>query len=777
MNRPSPNTSSSNAQKWIVQKLLLRLMRNWQWITIFVLVSIVTAFVTNRYSNKIYESQVKVVKGNEDASADGAAFVLGNNRFNSILNTEYERAFFTSSPILEEIIKDLNLQVFYYSQGYVRTYERFGDLPITLLYDLEKNSIPYNIRFGIIVLNENTFSLTSEQPEWKLKLQGKKFSFGELSNVEGFSFTIQKNFPIENRGNWMFMINQLADLTSYYKWSIRVDVSSQYGREAMLRLSMLSTVPEKDVLFLNRLVEEIRKRDVQRKVESSGRTLSFIDSQMQAIADSMEFIAIKLRDQKLNNQSLSAGSTEVFSRVSAIEDQKAQLVLANRYCDYLKDYITSRINEEIIVPSVLGIENALLNGLLKQYIDMRLKERTDAQLDLSSRVYQKDRVIKEKEMKAFEEVVIECIFSTKQSNYMQMAVCDQQVAEFMGAARNTMNEEIVSSNNERLYSMNEKIFTLLMDKKAVAGISRAALISDYRQLESASYNSIPLQPKSSRNYLAALAIGLLIPIAFLFERTITKNNLLSLSELEELIHIPVLGMIGNNPNPTVVKDEPKSLVAENFRTLRSNLKYIKEGSDQLVLLVTSSITEEGKSFVTSNLGYALGLQGKKTIVIGADLRKPTLKAYFGKSHGPGLSEYLSGQVEINEIINQSEDPNLSYIQSGPVPPNPAELLSGHRMSELISKLKKDYAYVLLDTPPVGTISDAAELFELADAIILVTRQEVTPVAALQQLNYFFDKASMAKTVVLFNGVKMGGGYGYYGYRFGYGYGYGEYYRS
>lgn len=775
MNRPTPSTS--NAQKWIVQKLLLRLMRNWQWITIFVLVSIVTAFITNRYSNKIYESQVRVVKGNEDVSADGAAFILGNNRYNSILNTEYERAFFTSTPILDKVILDLNLQVSYYSQGYVRTYERFGELPITLLFEVEGNKIPYSIPFRIILTNENDFTLSSEQAEWKQILQGKKFTFGESCYIDGFRFVLRKNYPIENRGDWLFKINQISDLIGFYKGSIRVDVSSQYGREAMLRLSMLSAVPEKDIVVLNRLVEEIRVRDVQRKVESSGRTLSFIDAQVQSVSDSMEYLSKKLRDQKLDNKELSAGSTEVFSRISILEDKKAEHILANHYCDYLTEYIDTRSNEDIIAPSILGVNDALLNSLLNQYIDMKLKERLDAQLNLTSRVYQKEREKRMRELGTLEDVVKESIISVKQSNKMQIEECDRQIAEYIRSARATMNEEIIFSDNQRLYSMNEKVFTLLLDKKATAGISRAALISDYRLLESASFNATPLQPKSSRNYLAALALGLLIPIAFLFERTLTKNNLLSLSELEELIHIPVLGMIGNNPNPTVVKDEPKSLVAENFRTLRSNLKYIKEGSDRLVLLVTSSITEEGKSFVTSNLGYALGLQGKKTIVIGADLRKPTLKAYFGKNPGPGLSKYLSGQVEINDIIYQSEDPNLFYIQSGPVPPNPAELLSGHRMAELITKLREDYAYVLLDTPPVGTISDAAELFELADAIILVTRQEVTPVAALQQLNYFFDKASMAKTVILFNGVKMGGGYGYYGYRFGYGYGYGEYYRS
>jgi capsular exopolysaccharide synthesis family protein len=776
MNRPSPNSSSTNSQKWLVQKLLLRLFRNWQWITISVLISMASAFFINRYSYKIFESQVRVVKGNEDVSSNGAAFVLGNNRYNSILNTEYEKAFFTSTPILEKVITDLNFQVSYFSEGYIKTYERFGDLPITLIYEEKDNIIPYGIHFRILI-NNSGYTLTSEDETWKRVLEGKQFLFGVESSISGFRFILQKNYAIENRGDWAFVINHLSTLTGYYKNSIQVDVSSQYGREAMLRLSMLSSVPEKEKVFLNRLVEEIRLRDVQRKVESSGLTLGFINAQLKAVADSMENLAKKLRDQKLNNKDLTAGSSAVFNRISALESKKAEYVLSNQYCDYLHEYISSRSTDEIVVPSILGIDNGMLNELLSQYVDMRLKERTDAQLNLSSRVYQKEREQKEKELTAYEEVVQESIVTTKHSNRMQIEECDRQIAEFIQTARSTMNEEIIYNDNQRLYSLNESVFNLLMDKKAEAGISRAALISDYRQLESAYYNTNPLEPKSSKNFIIALFVGLIIPIGLLFERTLTNNTLLSLSELEELIKIPVLGMIGNNPNPTVVKNEPKSLVAENFRTLRSNLKYIKEGSDKLVLLITSSISGEGKSFITSNLGYALGLQKKKTIVIGADLRKPTLKAYFGINSGPGLSEYLSAQAEISEIIHQSEDPNLFFIHSGPVPPNPAELLAGHRMAELIAKLREDFSYILLDTPPVGTISDAAELFVLADAIVLVTRQDKTPIAAIQQLNYFFDKDSLAKTVVMFNGVKSGTRYGYYGYRYGYGYGYGEYYKS
>jgi len=776
MNRPNPHSNTTIFQKWIIQKLMIRLMQNWQWIILFILASLTVAFLFNRYSNKIYSSQVKIVKGNEDNTSTGAAFVLGNTYYRNILNTEYERAFFTSTPALRSVIMDMNLLVTYYSKGYVRTYERYGDLPFTLKYDEKNNRIPYNVRFRILADGEN-YKLTADDKDWKSRLQNKEFTFDKEAEVDGFRFTVKKNFTFENRGDWMFRINRLDDLAGYYKGLIKVDVASNYGQVGMLRLTIISPVPEKDKVFLDHLVEEIRNRDVQQKIESSGRTLSFIEEQLGMVTDTMEFLAKKLRDLKMDNKELSAGSSSVFDRISVLEERKAYYVLSDKYCVYLRDYIKSKSQEEVVAPSVLGIDNEALNNLVQKYIDLRLQVYGDGQLGLESSLYRKDMEKQQQELAAFEDVLLESIASTMNTNAIQIAEFDRQISGFLTTARTTLSEEIVYNDNERLYSLNEKVFTHLMDKKAEAGISRAALISDYRPLEPAFTSSVPLQPKTSRNYVTALLLGIMVPLLFFFQRIVMKNTLLSLSELEDLVHLPVVGMIGEGTNPTVVRDDPKSLVAENFRTLRSNLKYIREGSDRLILLITSSVGEEGKSFITSNLSAALGLQGKRCVVIGADLRKPTLKSYFGRTTGAGLSEYLSGQAEMEEILQKSSDENLFLIHSGQIPPNPAELLSGRRMGELIKLLRPDFEYILIDTPPIGTISDASELFSIADAIIMVTRQDKTPVAALQQINHFFDKSSLEKTVVLFNGVKSGQGYGSYGYRFGYGYGYGEYYRT
>ncbi len=249
---------------------------------------------------------------------------------------------------------------------------------------------------------------------------------------------------------------------------------------------------------------------------------------------------------------------------------------------------------------------------------------------------------------------------------------------------------------------------------------------------------------------------------------------MSLSELKELVSLPIVGVIGHASGPRVFGGSMKNDVSENFRSLRSNLRYFSHEKKCVTILITSSVSAEGKTFITANLGNVMSIQGKKTLVVGADLRKPSLKNYFKTVSGPGLSQYLAGQTELEEIIHESEQENLYFTASGPVPPNPAELLSGIRMKEMLKKLTESYEMILIDTPPVGLISDAAEMFPMTDGILLVTRQDKTPVNTLKYIDHFIDDESRRKTSILFNGVKIGAGYGYYSYGYGYGYGYGYY---
>jgi len=773
------NQSKSTAtQKWIIRKLFFKMLDNWFWIIVILSIALMTAFLINRYSSKLYESQVTIVKGSEDSGSEGASFVYGSPYNMNRINADYEKAFITSLPVLKEVVKELDLNMVYYSQGRVRTYERYGNNPVKLLVDSMSTQLPLNLLISIVAEDEHTFKLSCENEHWSTLFSGQRFSFNQPSQAGAFSFILERSGRLEGTGTWSFELLSIEDMARRLQQSIQVDEIrrgySSHGSFAMLQLGIVSSVPERDRILLERLTEEIRLRDVARKIERTGRTMDFIDRQLEMVTDTMKLAADRMRDLKLENKNLSTGSSLVFDRIASLEEEMSRLILVNRYFSYLDEYIRDASTEDVVVPSSFGVDNAILGGVVQQYIEQHLALKETAQLQLRSALYNKEILTMKQQLRELEAILLESIASSSKANVILMESYRQQIDGYFQSARSVLSEEIVFTDYLRLYSLNEKMFTLLMDKKAEAGINRASIVSDYRMLESPVTFGQPLKPQKRKNLMTALLLGLMLPVTFFLIRIIIRNTLMSLSELKELVTLPVVGVIGHAAGPRVFGNGNHTDVSENFRSLRSNLRFYSRDKKCVTILITSSISEEGKTFITANLGSVMALQGKKTLVVGADLRKPSLKNYFRTASRPGLSQYLAGQVELKELVHESEQENLYFTASGPVPPNPAELLSGDYMKSMLKDLENTFDVILIDTPPVGLISDAAELFPMTDGILLVTRQDKTPVNTLKYIDHFIDDESRRKTSILFNGVKIGAGYGYYSYGYGYGYGYGYY---
>jgi capsular exopolysaccharide synthesis family protein len=761
-------------QKWLLQKLLLKIFNNWVWIVLSVIIGFTIAWVINRYTSKIYRTRIEIVKGNPETGKENGALLFSNQYDAGRVNIKYEKAFITSLPLMEQIITSMGLQVSYYSKGRVKTTERHGHLPIKVIVDSISENIPYNLLITIQSVDSGSFQLISENEVWSEAFGNQVFPFNEKCTVSGFRFSILKTGAITN-GDWLFKIRPMNEVAQSLQNSIQVTEIREgyYGGigVSMLELSMQSALPAKDKEILNRLIEVMKSEDINRKKEQSAKNINFIDGQLVQITDSMQFIAARLRSLTLSNKELSSGSQSVFERINRFEEEKNQLLLINKYGEYLEQYLQQSDSKEILAPSTFGVENSVLDGLVAQYISSKLDQQRMNKVELSSSVFLNEQLILNNKLKDLEAMIYESIASTRFVNSSKIKELEKQTAIMFASARSVLSNEIVYSDYERLYDLNEKVFTLLMDKKAEIGIMQSSIISDYRVLELAHTIFPPLKPRTRNNYMMGLFLGLILPIGLMFVFILNKNTLLSLAELEDLISLPLAGIIGFSQNTKPLIERPKSLVSENFRSLRSNLRFVNAGKNKTLFLVTSSVSEEGKTFISANLSASLALQGKKVILIGADMRKPSLNKYFDFSSNNGLSYYLAGRAELKDVIEGSGLENLDIIHSGPTPPNPAELLSSEKMKELIALLMNQYDLIFIDTPPIGLISDAAELFPMSDSILLVTRQQKTPIGNLQHVEHFMDAESLKKTMLIFNGVKKGFGYGYYGYGYGYGYGY------
>ncbi len=333
----------------------------------------------------------------------------------------------------------------------------------------------------------------------------------------------------------------------------------------------------------------------------------------------------------------------------------------------------------------------------------------------------------------------------------------------------------------RQQNIMQELYSYLLQKKLETSIASASTISNIKVVEPAASSGSPVQPNRKTSYMLAMFFGLVIPVGIIFLLEYLNDKVKTKSDIQQITDVPILGEIGHAQNSTtlVVTKNNRKFLAEQFRIVRSNLQYILPKVDKPVLLITSSFSGEGKSFVSTNLGAVLALSGKRTIILEFDIRKPKIMKGLGLNERKGLTNYIIGNVELEDVIHPVPDvENLFVIPCGPVPPNPAEMLLNERVKLLFDLLRKKFDTVIIDTAPVGLVSDGITLGQHSDASIYIVRHNYTLKKQIQLIDEIYSQSKLPHLSIIINDIKassgFGGyyGYGQYGYGSGYGYGYG-----
>ena len=437
----------------------------------------------------------------------------------------------------------------------------------------------------------------------------------------------------------------------------------------------------------------------------------------------------------------------------------------------MKDYLVRENYNEIVVPSGLGIEDPYLNGLIENLLSVQVdRSRLMAtQTELSPAVREAN-----KKLDDLNKSIREILDNVDLNNQMTINDLEQRKKEIESSFRNLPQAEQNLIALQRQADLSESIYNFLSEKRAQSAITKASNRPNNKIIEFAKTVGGPVSPKPQRNYLFALFCGLILPIVFVVCRELFRVKIEDITYLEKKLKIPVIATILKNKeeNNLVVFNNGKSGIAESFRSLRANIRYLMQKDKQVTLMLTSTISSEGKTFCAMNLASVYSLTGKKTILVGCDMRKPKIFDDFGLKNDLGLSTVLSNQIENwGDAVQSSEYENLDILVSGPIPPNPAELLSGDQFENLVNELKKVYDVIILDTPPIGLVSETIELLNFVDLTLFVFRQDYSQRNFIDALNGLKTGKGIKNIYALFNGVEgKGVTYGY-GYSYGYGYGY------
>lgn len=753
-------TASASAPN--IRELFFRYIRFLPYFILSVALTLLGAYGYLRYSTPYYQSDAALLVKGTNAEETG-----GNDRFAQLfvldnsINIQSEIELLKSKQLMERVVEKLHLNYQYHTKGKIDEVHHYRDVPFMVqTIALKDSSAPFT--FEAVFAKDGTFKVTGDT---------RTYRFGEVFALPQGRFSLV-SIPGGSRSE-VYRIDWLptARLAATLARDLQV---APKGGTGLLNLVLQTTHPQLASDVLNQLMREYQVATIEDKNETKRQTIAFVDDRLEVVSRELDSLtAMLLNYQKQSNLIDPASQGAAYlSRIGAIDvearQQEAQLSIARMIGDYLAD---SR-NNFSVVPSSLGLADPTLNTMISAYNGAQLERKAliDGQVpEANPRVLQATSQI--------EQLRLNILESLRNLRQVYQATNGRIRSE-----RNMVQEQVVQlpvkeqnlTELKRQQEMKQAVYRILMEKREESAISLAATISNIKVVEPAGVNSVPVKPDRGSVKLLAILVGLAIPAAIIVLRELLNDKVNSRADIEKLTAVPVLAEVGHSyANDTLVaKANNRGMVAEQFRILRSNLQYLITGMEKPVVLVTSSFSGEGKSFVSTNLGAVLSLAGKKTIILEFDIRKPKVLTGLGLGRKPGLTNWLLGKIEMEELpVPVAGHDNLWVLPCGPVPPNPAELLLHPKMDTLFAWLREQFDMVVIDTAPVGIVSDALTLSRFANATLYITRQGHTFKKQVELIEEYASQGKLPHLAIVLNDVQVETGYGFYGYgRYGYGYG-------
>jgi capsular exopolysaccharide synthesis family protein len=758
------------------KRVLSRAIRFWYVIVLSLSVALTVAFYKNRYTQKVYPVSTSIVI-REMQETGGADFIYKNVLIDQYRNYLNEPYIIRSYDLIEQIVRNLNLQVSFYREGYFMTTEAYEYMPVKAhLFDPNKSKTG---KYIFTLKDETHYSLS------RFSAAGKEdkdliYMLGDSINYDGLSICIKRiaNRNIKSYLNVPFLmtISNPTSVAGSYIGRLKVDWAAEGA--GIINLSITGTNPEKEIDFLKELIRVYGQRDLDKKNQTAEQTIDFIKIQLVSIKDSLRTVEFQL--ERFGNssrlQDMSSDAQSLYTKTEAFEVQKAELLIRQNYYQYLKEYLAKSDGnlDQVILPTSMGIGDPVLSSLLSKMVDLQLEIKTYLDPERGKNPMVAAKVERIGEIKKNVEEAVKALMSTDQIKMdflkKQLLDTEKQLGRLPASER-----QLVSV--QRNYALLENLYVFLMQKLSEAGISKASNTSDIIPVNPPMQGGA-ISPQPTQNYTIALMLGLAIPLALFIGLELINNKVQSKEDIEKMTSIPFIGGVGHNAsgNNLIVSEKPKSGVAESFRSMRSNLNYFTGNKSKQVFMVSSSISGEGKTFTTINLATVFALSGRKTMIVGADMRRPKIFEDFKCSNELGLSTYLSGLSEFEQVVQKTSIENLYLVSGGPVPPNPSELLLTDRFEIFIKKSLEEFDFILIDTPPLALVTDAFVMSKFVDHTVFVMRQNYSPKEFVKSIDEYHRSGKLKNMSLLLNDIyKSGLGYGYgqgYAYNYSYGYGYG-----
>lgn len=709
-----------------LKKIFSLIFSKWYYFLITLSLALICAFLYNTFSIPTYRiSGTILINEKKERNIIGKNQVLEGFSLGEVIqNLDNQIMILSSKTLIKRTLDELPFDIECYKHGLINKMSLYPNYPVKIV-PVNVDSLPRDIKFTLKYINGDKFDLDAQSKDtFKLHRQA---SFGEIIKTQYGSFHIDpssSDWPVKDLGRKIhFTFYSPEKLLASYSKRLKVEKASRTG--TVVILSLEGTNKKKDIEFLNKLAEIFLTNSLDKKNQEAVRTIQFIDDQLIGISDSLVITENKLQQFRSQNRvmNLSAQGQSIIEQAMNLENEKARLGIEANYYSYLADYLVKdNAGQAPIAPATMGITDPGLTKLVTdlselqaQYYSRRLGERNPLQSQLAQRVSNTKEALRE------------TLDGIRRANNIAINENQEQIRTINAQASALPITERQLLGIERKYKLNDELYTFLLEKRADAQIQKASNMPDNELIDPPQADSKPQKPKKLLIYVLALMAGIGIPSIWILFADTFDDKIKEDSHISNITDIAIYGHIPHSTlkNKSVFLDDPDSHIVEAFRSLRNRMQLLTKEVKSPVMLITSSMPEEGKTFSALNLATAFSLIGKKTVLVGFDLRKPQMYSDHGPGNDKGVSTFLSGNDTLQDIITETSFKNLFLIISGPVPSNPSELFVLEKTDELISLLKERFECIIIDSSPIGTVSDTFHLASLSDASILIIRHNVT----------------------------------------------------
>ena len=754
----------------LLVQLLQRYLPFWPLFVVTIGIGLSAAYLYHRAQTRMYMAGAKVLLKDPQKNGGDSKVLDALNIFSEKKIVENEIIVLRSSSLMEEVVRSLDLYTEVHNEGKVRTEELYKDNSPVMFQALNKDSINGGGKYYFKV-------------SWKnngIEIDGRQVAFGAVFTLNKTDYKVILNEAYNkaavNGKNYYAVFNTVSGAAGAIIGGINASATS--NTSTVIDVKLETPVGQKGIDVLTKLFEVYNRAAIDDKNQIAAKTLRFIEERLKTVFDQLAGVEKDIETFKTQQGVYNLGSqAELYlSTVKELDRQNTEVDMQLGVLEDISSYVNQKGKKPGTVPSLLLMNDPTLSGLL----DNLYKSEFELEKLRSNTGEKSDAVIlADQSVNRIRKDIKENIANIKGNLFSVKSKVNAVINRNNGMLSSIPQKERGLLDISREQQIKNNIYTYLLQKREETALSSASTTADLRVLEKA-YAYGPVKPVAKTIYMTGLLLGLLAAVLYVLLREQFNSKVLFRTEIEAKTNVPVVAEIvqTKTKEPIAIADGKRTIIAEQLRSLRTNLSFMGMNEENKTLLVTSSISGEGKSFIAMNLAMSLTLTGKKVALLEMDLRKPKLSKHLNIDRDPGITSYLIGKASINEIIKKTSYENLFVVSAGPIPPNPTELINSPKFEEMMDEIKKQFDYVIIDSAPIGPVTDSQLLGKYAQTTVFVVRHGLTPKVFLRMIDDLYMQKKFNNMCLVFNGIKQRGvffgsyGYGYTGYGYGYtGYGY------